>query len=398
VSARESGAACGGAKRGDAQRRDAHCFRQAGRPASGRGERELGAVCDSACDARHHTSLRKRRHSLPRPPHVCAGGRARASRSAARARPGERRRPPARGSAQACVGLRQHAREALARAPSKEIGLRRCATLSRNAKSCLRSVQVAPCVFAFRGTRLTKAGTVAADLELLKDRDAELYYSARALRHVRRHVRRLQAAAPGVQWAFFTTGAPAGRGAPRPARRCVPPAGAGPTACGSCRHPRMGARGRADQGGRRVGGRAPRPARRPNRAGPCGRALVSARAPGRAGHSLGGFTAVSCAVLCDRLHSAVAFEAPGLTTFYHRAAACRGGAGYWRERVTTYLAIPNPINMCQSHLGRIVRCAPAPRPPPEPSHPRLMNADCRIHAHRAVLLLRGNPALLVDFC
>ena len=61
-------------------------------------------------------------------------------------------------------------------------------------------------MFAFRGTRLTKAGTVAADLELLKDRDAELYYSARALRHVRRHVRRLQAAAPAVQWAFFTTG------------------------------------------------------------------------------------------------------------------------------------------------------------------------------------------------
>ena len=68
-------------------------------------------------------------------------------------------------------------------------------------------VQVGACVFAFRGTRLTKAGTVAADLELLKDRDAELYYSARALRHMRRHVRRLQAAAPAVQWAFFTTGA-----------------------------------------------------------------------------------------------------------------------------------------------------------------------------------------------
>ena len=77
-----------------------------------------------------------------------------------------------------------------------------------------------------------------------------------------------------------------------------------------------------------------------------------------AGHSLGGFTAVSCVVLCERLHSAVAFEAPGLTTFYLRASACRGGPAFWRERVTTYLAIPNPINMCQSHLGRIVRCAP----------------------------------------
>lgn len=78
----------------------------------------------------------------------------------------------------------------------------------------------------------------------------------------------------------------------------------------------------------------------------------------RPGHSLGGFTAVSCVVLCERLHSAVAFEAPGLTTFYLRASACRGGPAFWRERVTTYLAIPNPINMCQSHLGRIVRCAP----------------------------------------
>ncbi|KAK9843785.1 hypothetical protein WJX81_006264 [Elliptochloris bilobata] len=168
-------------------------------------------------------------------------------------------------------------------------------------------VQVAACVFAFRGTRLTKAGTVAADLELLKDRDAELYYSARALRHVRRHVRRLQAAAPAVQWAYFTTG-----------------------------------------------------------------------------HSLGGFTAVSCAVLCDRMHSAVAFEAPGLTTFYHRAAACRGGPAFWRERVTTYLAIPNPINMCQSHLGRIVRV----------HFPRL---ECRTDATHVVRCLLGTGVRLVNW-
>lgn len=102
-------------------------------------------------------------------------------------------------------------------------------------------------MFAFRGTRLTKAGTVAADLELLKDRDAELYYSARALRHVRRHVRRLQAAAPAVQWAFITTGAPRGVkisgrsmyrvqaasprravGLPSPLVRCGASIGAGP--------------------------------------------------------------------------------------------------------------------------------------------------------------------------
>ena len=68
-------------------------------------------------------------------------------------------------------------------------------------------LQVAAAVFALRGTRLSKAGTVQADIQLMKDRDAELYYAQRALKHVRRHITRLSAQQPAVQWAFFTTGA-----------------------------------------------------------------------------------------------------------------------------------------------------------------------------------------------
>jgi hypothetical protein len=68
-------------------------------------------------------------------------------------------------------------------------------------------VQVAAAVFAVRGTRLTKTGTVQADIQLLRDRDAELYYSQRALKHVQKHIRRLSAERPDVQWGFFITGA-----------------------------------------------------------------------------------------------------------------------------------------------------------------------------------------------
>ena len=74
-----------------------------------------------------------------------------------------------------------------------------------------------------------------------------------------------------------------------------------------------------------------------------------------AGHSLGGFAAATCLILCDRILTCTAFESPGLTTFYHRLAAQQGGEEHWRERITNYLAIPNPINMCQKHLGRVIR-------------------------------------------
>jgi hypothetical protein len=80
----------------------------------------------------------------------------------------------------------------------------------------------------------------------------------------------------------------------------------------------------------------------------------------RAGHSLGGFAAATCLILCsDHILCCTAFESPGLTTFYHRLAAQRGDEDFWRARITNYLAIPNPINMCQRHLGRIIRCAEA---------------------------------------
>lgn len=63
-------------------------------------------------------------------------------------------------------------------------------------------------MFSVRGTRLTKTGTVQADIQLLRDRDAELYYSQRALKHVQKHIRRLSAEQPDVQWGFFITGEP----------------------------------------------------------------------------------------------------------------------------------------------------------------------------------------------
>lgn len=81
------------------------------------------------------------------------------------------------------------------------------------------------------------------------------------------------------------------------------------------------------------------------------------------GHSLGGFAAATCLILCDHILTCTAFESPGLTTFYHRLAAQKGDEEFWCARITNYLAIPNPINMCQRHLGRIVRCAHMPPHP-----------------------------------
>ncbi len=31
-----------------------------------------------------------------------------------------------------------------------------------------------------------------------------------------------------------------------------------------------------------------------------------------------------------------------------------GDDAYWSSRITSYLANPNPINMCQRHLGRVM--------------------------------------------
>lgn len=74
-----------------------------------------------------------------------------------------------------------------------------------------------------------------------------------------------------------------------------------------------------------------------------------------AGHSLGGFTAASCAILNTKIRHATTFEAPGLTTFYHKLAAELGDASFWDARITNYVTIPNPINMCQKHLGEVCR-------------------------------------------
>lgn len=62
-----------------------------------------------------------------------------------------------------------------------------------------------------------------------------------------------------------------------------------------------------------------------------------------------------CTILCDRILASINFESPGLTTYYHRLAVEVGDEDYWQRRVTNYLAIPNPINMCQRHLGKIYR-------------------------------------------
>ena len=75
----------------------------------------------------------------------------------------------------------------------------------------------------------------------------------------------------------------------------------------------------------------------------------------RAGHSLGGFTAASCAILNTKIGHSTTFEAPGLTTFYHKLAAESGNESFWDGRITNYVTIPNPINMCQKHLGKVYR-------------------------------------------
>lgn len=73
------------------------------------------------------------------------------------------------------------------------------------------------------------------------------------------------------------------------------------------------------------------------------------------GHSLGGFTAASCAILNISIRHCTTFEAPGLTTFYHKLAAQSGDPQFWENRITNYVTIPNPINMCQKHLGMVHR-------------------------------------------
>mmetsp|Transcript_9704 Transcript_9704/g.27737 ORF Transcript_9704/g.27737 Transcript_9704/m.27737 type:complete len:550 (-) Transcript_9704:174-1823(-) len=75
-----------------------------------------------------------------------------------------------------------------------------------------------------------------------------------------------------------------------------------------------------------------------------------------AGHSLGGFLATTIAIRMPELvQRCVAFESPGCPKLYRELAAVEAEEEEWRERITTYLTLPNPINTSHPHVGRIVR-------------------------------------------
>lgn len=65
---------------------------------------------------------------------------------------------------------------------------------------------MAAAVFAFRGTKLNKAGNLRADLHLLQDLNAEMVVTQRATKKVQNHIRRLQEQFQSVRWSFYTTG------------------------------------------------------------------------------------------------------------------------------------------------------------------------------------------------
>lgn len=66
--------------------------------------------------------------------------------------------------------------------------------------------KVAAAVFAFRGTKLNKAGNLRADLHLLQDLNAEMVVTQRASKKVHDHIKRLQEQFQSVRWSFYTTG------------------------------------------------------------------------------------------------------------------------------------------------------------------------------------------------
>ena len=69
-------------------------------------------------------------------------------------------------------------------------------------------MQVAAAVFGFRGTVLTKRSNFAADLDVWRNANRDLYFAARAVKHIRLEMAQLQRQYPGVQWGFFCTGKP----------------------------------------------------------------------------------------------------------------------------------------------------------------------------------------------
>ena len=68
------------------------------------------------------------------------------------------------------------------------------------------SMQVAAAVFAFRGTKLNKAGNLRADLHLMRDLNAEMVVTQRAAAKIQSHMKRLQEQHQAVRWSFYTTG------------------------------------------------------------------------------------------------------------------------------------------------------------------------------------------------
>lgn len=70
----------------------------------------------------------------------------------------------------------------------------------------LSVLQVAAAVFVFRGTVLTKRSNFAADLDVWRNANRDLYFAARAVKHLRLEMAQLQRQYPGVQWGFFCTG------------------------------------------------------------------------------------------------------------------------------------------------------------------------------------------------
>ena len=73
-------------------------------------------------------------------------------------------------------------------------------------QTCVPVLQVAAAVFVFRGTVLTKRSNFAADLDVWRNANRDLYFAARAVKHLRLEMAQLQRQYPGVQWGFFCTG------------------------------------------------------------------------------------------------------------------------------------------------------------------------------------------------
>ncbi|DBB03781.1 hypothetical protein WJX82_003590 [Trebouxia sp. C0006] len=66
--------------------------------------------------------------------------------------------------------------------------------------------KVAAAVFVFRGTVLTKRSNFAADIDVWRNANRDLYFAVRAVKHLRLEMAQLQRQYPGVQWGFFSTG------------------------------------------------------------------------------------------------------------------------------------------------------------------------------------------------